>query len=463
MQSLNSEFRIEKDTLGEVKVPASHYWGAQTQRSSQNFPIGIGHETMPREIIEAFAYLKRGCAQANNKLNPSSMDSDKCNLIVDACDKILDGTLKDEFPLVVFQTGSGTQTNMNVNEVIAGYVNITNNAKLLHPNDDVNQGQSSNDTFPSAMHIASVLIIKNRLIPSALSLVDTLKDLEAKYANSVKSGRTHLQDAVPITFGQEVSGWRASIEQDISMLEASLDKLSELAIGGTAVGTGLNAPVGFDKCVCDFISDTTNTHFKAAPNKFHALTSLDEMVATHACIKALASDMMKMANDIRWLASGPRCGLGEITIPANEPGSSIMPGKVNPTQCEQVTMVATQIIGNDAAISMAATQGNFELNVFLPVTAYNFLQSARLLSESIESFNTRCVKGIKVNEDKMHDYLYNSLMLCTILSPYIGYESAARIAKFAHKNNCDLRQANYELGYMTPDKFDEVFKPEQMV
>ena len=459
----DGDYRIEKDTLGEVKVDKRRLWGAQTQRSYQNFPIGQGHEQMPEEIIEAFGYLKMSCAEANHELVPEKMTDDKALAIKAGCQKIVEGELREEFPLVVFQTGSGTQTNMNVNEVIARYANTHIEAMSLHPNDDINMSQSSNDTFPSAMHIAAVLSVEKNLIPATEGLIEVLGGLEDKFADEVKIGRTHLQDAVPISFGQEISGWRASLEQDLSMLKMLMEPLRELAIGGTAVGTGLNAPQGFDACVCKALSKYTGTRFIPSTNKFHALTSLDEMVAVHGVIKAMACDMMKMANDVRWLASGPRCGLGEISIPANEPGSSIMPGKVNPTQCEQVTMVCAQIIGNDGSLGFAASQGNFELNVFLPVTAYNFLQSCRLLSQSISSFTCRCVAGIEVNHDKMHENLYSSLMLCTCFAPYIGYEKAANLAKYAHGHQCDLFQANKALGYLDDKRFYEICKPEDMI
>ncbi|MCH4208071.1 MAG: class II fumarate hydratase [Solobacterium sp.] len=455
-------FRLEHDTLGDVLVPEDHLWGAQTERSRNNFPIGRGREQMPAEIIHAFGCLKKACAMANGTLN-SHMTEEKKQAIMNACDHVIDGSLKDEFPLVVFQTGSGTQSNMNVNEVIAHYANREAGKKLIHPNDDVNMSQSSNDTFPSAMHIAAVQSIETNLIPALDRIIAEMKKLEAENMDAVKSGRTHLQDAVPISFGQEISGWRSSLEHDEEMIRESLAHLRELAIGGTAVGTGLNAPKGFDACVCSHLTEITGTSFHPAANKFHALTSLDEMVAAHAAVKAAAMDMMKTANDVRWLASGPRDGLGEITIPANEPGSSIMPGKVNPTQCEQVTMVAVQILGNDTAVGFAASQGNFELNVFLPVTAYNFLQSVRLLSESIDSFRQRCLSGIRANRGKMKDNLEKSLMLSTILNPYIGYEKAADCAKLAYQKGISLKEACLELGCLDEKKFDEVFHPETLI
>ncbi len=458
----NTEYRIEHDSMGEMKVPADKYWGAQTQRSHENFRIGEGIETMPGEIIYAFGILKKAAALANNALLPDRMTEEKCSLISKVCDEICDGELKEHFPLVVWQTGSGTQSNMNVNEVIAGRGNAIAEKKLLHPNDDVNMSQSSNDTFPTALHISAVLLIKRRLIPSALKLADTFKRLERENEGIVKSGRTHLQDAVPIAFSQEISGWRSSLERDIEMLERVVEPLEELALGGTAVGTGLNAPKGFDTMVADKIAEITGIGFRTAENKFHALSSRDELVFAHGAVKALAADLMKIANDIRWLASGPRCGLGEIKIPENEPGSSIMPGKVNPTQCEQVTMVAVQVMGNDAAIGFAASQGNFELNVFLPVIAYNFVQSARLLSESMISFNDNCITGIVANKEKMHENLHRSLMLATALNPYIGYENAAKCAHKACEENISLKEACIGLGFLTAERFDEVFHPEEM-
>lgn len=457
------DYRIEHDSMGEVKVPADRLWGAQTQRSHQNFEIGVGVETMPREMIHAFGILKKAAAQANAKLVPNRMTHEKLEAISKACDEVISLKLVDEFPLVVWQTGSGTQSNMNANEVIANRGNQIVGKKLLHPNDDVNMSQSSNDTFPTAMHIAAVLMLEDRLILAAQRLVSTFKSLEERYPDVVKSGRTHLQDATPIKFSQEVSGWRSSLERDIELLKSAVKPLHELALGGTAVGTGLNAPKGFDVQVAEEVSALTGKAFRTAENKFHALTSKDELVFAHGAIKALAADMMKIANDVRWLASGPRLGLGEITIPANEPGSSIMPGKVNPTQCEAVTMVAVQVMGNDVAVSMAASQGNFELNVFMPVCIYNFLQSARLLSEAMDSFNVNCASGIVPNREKMDDNLRNSLMLVTALNPYIGYENAAKTAKKAYQENISLRQACVELGFLTEDEFDRVFHPEQMV
>ena len=457
------EYRMEHDSMGEVRVPADRYWAAQTQRSHENFPIGVGIEVMPREITHAFGILKKAAAIANHALRPEKMTDEKLAAISQACDEVISGSLNDHFPLVVWQTGSGTQSNMNANEVIANRGNEIAGKKLLHPNDDINMSQSSNDTFPTAMHIAAVAAIEDKLFPAIDKLVATLLRLEEENRGIVKSGRTHLQDATPIEFSQEISGWRSSLEKDRKMLELALPPLKELALGGTAVGTGLNAPKGFDVKVAVAVSQLTGKDFITAPNKFHALTSKDELVFAHGAVKALAADMMKIANDVRWLASGPRDGLGEIFIPENEPGSSIMPGKVNPTQCEAVTMVAVQVMGNDVAVGLAASQGNFELNVFMPVCIYNFLQSARLLAESIVSFNDHCAVGITANREKMHHNLYNSLMLVTALNPYIGYENAAKTAKKAYKENISLKEACVALGFLTAEKFDEVFHPEQMV
>ena len=457
------EYRIEHDSMGEVKVPADRYWAAQTERSHENFPIGVGIETMPREITHAFGILKKAAAMANATLKPEKMTAEKLAAISAACDEVISGKLNDHFPLVVWQTGSGTQSNMNANEVIANRANEIAGAKLCHPNDDINMSQSSNDTFPTAMHIAAVAAIEDKLFPAIDKLVETFKRLEKENEGIIKSGRTHLQDATPIAFSQEISGWRTSLERDREQLAIALPGLKELALGGTAVGTGLNAPKGFDVKVAEAVSEITGKNFTTAANKFHALTSKDEIVFAHGAIKALACDMMKIANDVRWLASGPRLGLGEIHIPENEPGSSIMPGKVNPTQCEAVTMVAVQVIGNDVAVGMAASQGNFELNVFMPVCIYNFLQSARLLSEAMVSFNDHCAVGITANKEKMHDNLHNSLMLVTALNPYIGYENAAKTVKKAFKENISLKEACVALGFLTAERFDEVFHPEQMV
>ena len=457
------DYRIEHDSMGEIQVPADRYWGAQTQRSCQNFPIGVGIETMPREITHAFGILKRAAAAANHALRPEKMTAEKLSAISQACDEVISGSLNDHFPLVVWQTGSGTQSNMNANEVIANRGNAIAGAKLLHPNDDVNMSQSSNDTFPTAMHIAGVLALEDKVLPAIDLLIATFKKLEAENQGIVKSGRTHLQDATPISFSQEISGWRSSLERDCQLITIALEPLKELALGGTAVGTGLNAPKGFDVKVAEEVSKLTGKTFRTADNKFHALTSKDELVFAHGALKALAGDLMKIANDVRWLASGPRDGLGEITIPENEPGSSIMPGKVNPTQCEAVTMVAVQVMGNDAAVGIAASQGNFELNVFMPVLIYNFLQSARLLAEAMVSFHNNCVVGIKANKEKMAHNLHNSLMLVTALNPYIGYENAAKTAKLAYKENISLKEACVKLGFLTAERFDEVFHPEQMI
>ncbi|MBQ4186803.1 MAG: class II fumarate hydratase [Firmicutes bacterium] len=456
------EYRIEHDSMGEMKVAADRYWGAQTERSRLNFPIGVGLETMPREITAAFGILKKAAARANHALKPEKMTAEKLHVIEQAADEVASGALNDHFPLVVWQTGSGTQSNMNANEVIANRANELAGKKLCHPNDDINMSQSSNDTFPTAMHIAAVVAMKEKVEPAVSELISVLRKLEEENEGIVKSGRTHLQDAVPIRFSQEISGWRASLEKDLELIRLSENELKALALGGTAVGTGLNAPKGFDTLVASEIAALTGIDFVTADNKFHALTSKDEMVFAHGALKALAADMMKIANDVRWLASGPRLGLGEITIPENEPGSSIMPGKVNPTQCEQVTMVAVQVIGNDTAIGMAASQGNFELNVFMPVMAYNFLQSARLLADSIRSFTQNCAIGIKAKPEKMHDNLYHSLMLVTALNPYIGYENAAKTAHYAFENNTSLKEACVALGFLTAERFDEVFKPENM-
>ncbi len=456
------EYRIEHDSMGEVKVPADRYWAAQTQRSHQNFKIGVGIETMPREITHAFGILKKAAAIANHALRPERMTEEKLSAISAACDEVISGQLNDHFPLVVWQTGSGTQSNMNANEVIANRGNEIAGKKLLHPNDDINMSQSSNDTFPTAMHISAVLAIEEKVLPAIDRLVETFLRLEEENEGIVKSGRTHLQDATPIRFSQEISGWRASLQKDKKLLLLALTDLKELALGGTAVGTGLNAPKGFDEAVAKAVSELTGKDFATAPNKFHALTSKGELVFAHGALKALAADLMKIANDVRWLASGPRDGLGEIFIPENEPGSSIMPGKVNPTQCEAMTMVAVQVMGNDVAVGMAASQGNFELNVFMPVCIYNFLQSVRLLAEGMVSFNDNCLVGIKANREKMHHNLHNSLMLVTALNPYIGYENAAKTAKKAYKENISLKEACVALGFLTEEKFDEVFHPEQM-
>ena len=451
--------RIEHDFMGEVEVPAWALWGAQTERSYENFRIGT--ETMPKGIIRAFALLKKAAAQANAELG--CLTEEQATLIGQAADEVLAGQHDDMFPLKVWQTGSGTQSNMNMNEVLANRGNQIAGMKVLHPNDSVNRSQSSNDTFPTALHIAAVLALEEELLPEARNLVETLKRLEKENEGIVKSGRTHLQDAVPIAFSQEISGWRGLVEAGIEDIEASLPGLLKLALGGTAVGTGLNAPEGFDKLVASKVAALTGQPFVTDPNKFHALTGKDAIVFSHGAVKALAANLMKIANDVRWLASGPRLGLGEITIPANEPGSSIMPGKVNPTQCEAVTMVAVQVMGNDAAIGFAASQGNFELNVFMPVIAYNYLQSVRLLADAIHSFDIHCVSGIAANRDKMQSNLHNSLMLVTCLNPYIGYERAAKVAHKAYAEGTSLKDACLALGYLTAEEFDKVMRPEEMV
>ena len=451
-------YRIERDSMGEMQVPADRYWGAQTQRSFQNFKIG--GEIMPREITHAFGILKKAAAIANHEFG--KLDDRRLDVISRACDEVISGSLNDHFPLVVWQTGSGTQSNMNANEVIANRGNEIAGEKLLHPNDHVNMSQSSNDTFPTAMHIAAVTIIREKLLPAMDGLIETFKRLEAENEGIVKTGRTHLQDATPIRFSQEISGWRNMIEKTRAMIEAALPGISELALGGTAVGTGLNCPREFGPVVARVVSELTGYPFTSAANKFHALTSKDDLVFMHGALKALAANLMKIANDVRWLTSGPRDGLGEIFIPENEPGSSIMPGKVNPTQCESLTMVAVQVMANDVAVGMAASQGNFELNVFMPVLIYNFLQSARLLADGINSFNKNCVSGIRANREKMHHNLYNSLMLVTALNPYIGYDNAAKTAKKAYKENISLKEACVQLGFLTAERFDEVFNPENM-
>ena len=457
------EYRTEHDSMGEIQVPADKYWGAQTQRCLENFPIGTGKETMPAEIIHAFGVLKGAAARANRALVPERMTARKLDAVARAAAETASGVLDGHFPLVVWQTGSGTQTNMNANEVIAARANELLGEPLCHPNDDVNMSQSSNDTFPTAMHISAVLALEDRLLPAAEELIGIFRRLEAENAGVVKSGRTHLQDAVPIAFSQEISGWRSSLERDAGLLRLALPPLRELALGGTAVGTGLNAPAGFAEQAAEELSQLAGTAFVTAPNKFHALTSLDELVFAHGAMKALASDMMKIANDIRLLASGPRCGLGELRLPANEPGSSIMPGKVNPTQCEQVTMVAVQVMGNDAAIGFAASQGQFELNAFQPVAAFDFLQSARLLSESVTAFKRFCFAGLEPDTEVMRSYLERTLMTATALNPVIGYENAAKAARLAHESGLTLKEACLRLGFLDAGRFDELVRPENMV
>lgn len=453
------EYRIERDTMGEIKVPADRLWGAQTQRSLENFPIG--EEKMPGGILRAFAVLKESAAAAN--LRVGKLDEEKFSLIQAGCQAILAGELPDEFPLAVWQTGSGTQTNMNFNEVIAAYGNRKAGKKVLHPNDHVNCSQSSNDTFPTALHIAAVTAVTGDLLPAIDGMVDCLKELEGEYGDIVKTGRTHLQDAVPITFGQEMSGWRSMLEHSRDMIVSSLDSLYELALGGTAVGTGLNAPAGFAEAAAEEVAKRTGCPFRTAPNKFHALTAKDALAFSHGALKALAANLMKIANDVRWLASGPRCGLGEIFIPENEPGSSIMPGKVNPTQCEALTMVAVQVMGNDTAVGISASQGNLELNVFMPVIAHNYLQSVRLLADGMDCFTERCLSGLTPNREKMAENLEKSLMTVTALTPIVGYENGAKIAKLAHKESISLKEAAVKLGLFTPEAFDEAFHPERMI
>ncbi len=453
------KYRKEHDSLGEMLVPADRMWGAQTQRSLENFPIG--DDIMPREITRAFAVLKKAAAIANRDYG--KLDDERCTVIGVVCDAVLSGKLYSEFPLSVWQTGSGTQSNMNMNEVVASIGNRIAGKELLHPNDHVNMSQSSNDTFPTAMHIAAVTTVTDTLIPAASGLISTLKKLEEENSSIIKIGRTHLQDATPVRFSQEISGWRSSLEHSLSYIETSLSGLYELALGGTAVGTGLNAPEGFDAKVAEVIAELTDKPFVSDSNKFHSLTSKDAIVFSHGAIKALACDYMKMANDIRWLASGPRCGFGEITIPENEPGSSIMPGKVNPTQCESATMVAVQVMGNDATIGIAASQGNFELNVFMPVIINNYLHSVRLLADSMNSFNERCVSGIKAVPERMETLLNESLMLVTCLSPAIGYENAAKAARLAHEEGLLLKEAVLKLGLMTEEEYDRQVDPSKMV
>lgn len=457
------DYRIEKDTLGEMKVPADKFWGAQTQRSLQNFPIGW--EKMPMEIVRSFAILKKCAAKVNEKLG--KLETEKAQAIIKAADEVLSGTLDDHFPLVVWQTGSGTQSNMNMNEVLAYRANqlLTQSGSSLkvHPNDDVNKSQSSNDTFPTAMHIAAVIALEDRVIPALQKMKETLKQKSEQFAHIIKIGRTHLQDATPLTLGQEISGWHRMLEKTEAMIVHSIEPLRELAIGGTAVGTGINAHPQYGEMTAAEISKETGKTFKSAVNKFHALTSHDEIVYSHGALKALAADLMKIANDIRWLSSGPRSGIGELTIPANEPGSSIMPGKVNPTQSEALTMVACQVMGNDATIGFAASQGNFELNVFKPVIMYNFLQSVQLLSDAMHSFNDKCLIGLEANEETIKQNVERSLMLVTALNPHIGYENAAKIAKLAHQEGITLKEAALKTGLLSEEQFDTFVKPEEMI
>ena len=445
--------------MGEVKVPADKYWGAQTERSFENFKIGS--TKMPLEIIHAFGVLKKAAALANWSLG--MIDAQRAELIAGVCDELISGKLDEHFPLVVYQTGSGTQSNMNVNEVVANRGNEITGEKLLHPNDHVNKSQSSNDTFPTAMHIAAVVSVEDKLLPALTELRDTLQNLEVTYTDLVKTGRTHLQDATPLTLGQEISGWRSMLNHCLVMIGGALSGLRELALGGTAVGTGLNAHHDFGRASAAEISKITGKEFVTAENKFHSLTSKDALVFAHGALKALAADLMKIANDVRWLASGPRCGIGEINIPENEPGSSIMPGKVNPTQCEALTMVCVEVMGNDAAIGIAASQGNFQLNVFMPVIINNFLESVNLLADAMRSFNKNCVCGITPNKEKIQENMEKSLMLVTALNPHIGYENAAKIAKLAHKENSTLKQAASKLGLVSEEDFDSFVNPEKMV
>ncbi len=452
-------YRIEHDSMGEIKVEADKLWGAQTQRSLENFRIGT--EKMPPEIIRAFAVLKKAAALVNLELG--QLDPVIADAIVAACDEILEGRWDDQFPLAVWQTGSGTQSNMNVNEVIANRANEMLGKKVIHPNDHVNKAQSSNDTFPTAMHIAAVTEIEERLFPALHHLEETFRSLSEKNKDIIKIGRTHLQDATPLTLGQEISGWLAMLEQTEDMIRSSLEYVREIALGGTAVGTGLNTHPEFGTRAAHKISDLAETDFITAPNKFHALTSKDALVHTHGALKALAANLLKIANDVRWLASGPRCGIGELTIPENEPGSSIMPGKVNPTQCEALTMVCCQVMANDAAVGFAASQGNFQLNVYMPVLIYNMLQSIRLLSDAMESFNVNCASGIQPKEEKIRSNLESSLMLVTALNPHIGYEKAAGIAKTAYKQGLTLKQAAVSMGILTEEEFDRFVDPAKMV
>lgn len=457
------EYRIERDTMGEVKVPADKFWGAQTQRSKENFKIGS--EKMPMRVVKAFAILKRSTALANKRLG--NLDAEKAEAIAAVCDDVLKGKYDDNFPLVVWQTGSGTQSNINMNEVVANRATALlkekNSDQTIHPNDDVNRSQSSNDTFPTAMHVAAVLAVYEQLVPALDQLRNTLDEKAKAYNDIVKIGRTHLQDATPLTLGQEISGWVHMLDRSKEMILEATDKMRALAIGGTAVGTGINAHPEFGELVSEEITKLTGQTFSSSPNKFHALTSHDEITYAHGALKALAADLMKIANDVRWLASGPRCGIGEIVIPENEPGSSIMPGKVNPTQSEALTMIAAQIMGNDATIGFAASQGNFELNVFKPVIIYNFLQSVQLLSDGMNSFHDKCAVGIEPNKETIQENLSNSLMLVTALNPHIGYENAAKIAKLAHKEGLTLKEAALKLELLTEEQFNEMVKPEDMV
>ncbi|CAM3089745.1 class II fumarate hydratase [Staphylococcus argensis] len=455
--------RIEHDTFGEIEVPADKYWGAQTERSKRNFPVG--KEQMPIEVVYGFAQLKRAAALANFDLG--KLSEAKKDAIVYACDKVLNKELDDHFPLVVWQTGSGTQSNMNVNEVVSyvanEYLKEHGSDESIHPNDDVNKSQSSNDTFPTAMHVALYGGVEEKLEPALKALRDTFKEKEEKFHDIIKIGRTHLQDATPIRLGQEISGWRFMLDRCEDLLSESKAHILNLAIGGTAVGTGINAHPEFGDRVAKHIADNTGHPFVSSENKFHALTAHDEVVQLHGTLKALAGDLMKIANDVRWLASGPRAGLAEIAIPENEPGSSIMPGKVNPTQCEMLTMVATQVMGNDTVVGVASSQGNFELNVFKPVILHNTLQSIYLLADGMATFDKNCAVGIEPIDENIEKYLKNSLMLVTALNPHIGYEKAAKIAKKAHKEGLTLKESAIDSGYVTEEQFEEWIKPEDMV
>ncbi len=455
--------RVETDSMGPIEVPADKYYGAQTMRSRMNFRIG--KEKMPIEIVHAFGILKKAAALTNHELD--NLEKDVCDLIVRAADEVIDGKLDEHFPLVVWQTGSGTQSNMNVNEVISNRAIELAGGEMgsktpVHPNDHVNRSQSSNDTFPTAMHIAAVIGVEH-MIPKVRVLRDTLDGKAKAFANIVKIGRTHLQDATPLTLGQEISGWVSQIDHALSAVEATMPQLRELALGGTAVGTGLNTHPQYADRVAEKIAALSGSAFVSAPNKFAALAAHDAFVGTSGALKQLAVALMKIANDVRWLSSGPRSGIGEIRIPENEPGSSIMPGKVNPTQCEAMTMVCTQVMGNDATIGIAGSQGNFELNVYKPVMAYNLLQSIRLLGDTCQSFNDRCAVGIEPNLETIDDKLHRSLMLVTALNPLIGYDNAAKVAKHAHQNNTTLREAVVELGLLTGEQFDDAINPEDMV
>ena len=454
-----SDYRIEEDVLGKVKVPADKFWKSQTQRSLENFPIGI--ETMPQSILNAFALLKEACAIAN--LSYQKITQEQCDAIEHVCEKILDGQYNDQFPLHVWQTGSGTQTNMNFNEVITTLGNQYADKEILHPNDIVNCSQSSNDTFPTALHMMMAQKTIDELLPACERMITELKRIEEENQGLIKIGRTHLQDATPLYFSQEISGYRSMIEHSMDQIQSSLKYVKELAIGATAVGTGINCPKDFDQKVCSILKEKTHIDFVPDPNKFHALTSKDACVLLSGAIKGLACNCMKIANDIRWLASGPRCGIHEIDIPSNEPGSSIMPGKVNPTQCEAMTMVSVQVMGNDTAIGMAASQGNFELNVFMPLIAYNIDQSIQLMSDAIDSFTLRCLHGLKPNKETIDKNLHHSLMLVTCLNPVIGYEKAGKASQYAYHHNCSLKEAILELGYLTEEEFDLYVDPKKMI